>query len=248
MASAPIPAATLILVQERVEGQPELLMVERSSTMAFAPGALVFPGGRIDPGDVALSAAIGLEDGGARHAAIRETIEECGLAAGLDPACAPEQLLELQQALLSGAEFGPLLEQHGLAVRTEALTLFARWVPGHRTSRTFDTLFFMAKAPAETPAPQVGSSECVSAMWISASEALDQGRRGAVKLIYPTLKNLERLAQFESFEAMRADAERHPVVPVIAASEWEGDDEYLTIPEGLGYPITRNLAREVSRG
>ena len=47
-----IPAATLIVVRDRPDGPPELLMVERSEGMAFAAGALVFPGGRIDAADV----------------------------------------------------------------------------------------------------------------------------------------------------------------------------------------------------
>ena len=48
MTDEAIPAATLILVRDRPEGPPDLLMVERAEGMAFAAGALVFPGGRID--------------------------------------------------------------------------------------------------------------------------------------------------------------------------------------------------------
>ena len=43
-----IPAATLVVVREPHGDPPELLMVERAQGMAFAGGALVFPGGRID--------------------------------------------------------------------------------------------------------------------------------------------------------------------------------------------------------
>jgi 8-oxo-dGTP pyrophosphatase MutT (NUDIX family) len=49
MTSDPIPAATLVIFRDAA-GAPELLMVERAKAMAFAGGALVFPGGRIDPG------------------------------------------------------------------------------------------------------------------------------------------------------------------------------------------------------
>jgi 8-oxo-dGTP pyrophosphatase MutT (NUDIX family) len=48
MADEAIPAATLILVRDRDGAPPDLLMVERAEGMAFAAGALVFPGGRID--------------------------------------------------------------------------------------------------------------------------------------------------------------------------------------------------------
>ena len=51
MSDDAIPAATLIVVRERAGSAPELLMVERAGGMAFAAGALVFPGGRIDDAD-----------------------------------------------------------------------------------------------------------------------------------------------------------------------------------------------------
>lgn len=87
MPSAPdaIPAATLVLLRDRQDGPPDLLMVERSAAMAFAAGALVFPGGRIDPGDHLLADTVQQEDATARIAAIRETIEEAGIAVGLSP-------------------------------------------------------------------------------------------------------------------------------------------------------------------
>ena len=49
-AADPIPAATLVLMRPGPRA-PELLMIERTAAMAFAPGALVFPGGRVDPDD-----------------------------------------------------------------------------------------------------------------------------------------------------------------------------------------------------
>jgi 8-oxo-dGTP pyrophosphatase MutT (NUDIX family) len=74
--SEAIFAATLIVVREAESGPPELLMVERPKTMAFAGGAMVFPGGRLDPADWADSGS--LEEAAAR-AAVRETAEETGL-------------------------------------------------------------------------------------------------------------------------------------------------------------------------
>ena len=78
----PIPAATIVVFRDRAGQPPELLIVERAAGMAFAGGALVFPGGRIDPGDHALGAALpgDADENAARVAAIRETIEEAGVA------------------------------------------------------------------------------------------------------------------------------------------------------------------------
>ena len=83
VADEAILAATLILIRDRADGPPELLMVERAEGMAFAAGALVFPGGRIDQADIALAAS--LDANGAAVAAIRETLEETGIPAGLIP-------------------------------------------------------------------------------------------------------------------------------------------------------------------
>ena len=49
--SAPLrPAATVLLLRDTPHGI-EVLMTRRSATASFAPGAYVFPGGRIDDGD-----------------------------------------------------------------------------------------------------------------------------------------------------------------------------------------------------
>src|SRR5579862_7804217 len=78
------PAATVLLLRDSPEGI-EVLMTRRSDHATFAPGAYVFPGGRIDESDaqartiatrrrtqsrVQLTQAI---------AAVRETFEELGV-------------------------------------------------------------------------------------------------------------------------------------------------------------------------
>ena len=83
-----IPAATVVIYRHGTGGGPaEVLMVERSHTMRFAGGAAVFPGGRVDPADRELAAMIGEgldpDDAAGRVAAIRETLEETGLAVGI---------------------------------------------------------------------------------------------------------------------------------------------------------------------
>lgn len=75
------PAATVVLARD-TEAGIEVLMLRRSSKLAFHGGAWVFPGGRIDPedwegaGDDVLTAA--------KRAAAREAMEEAGVT--VDPA------------------------------------------------------------------------------------------------------------------------------------------------------------------
>src|SRR6188508_3401118 len=129
-----IPAATLVVWNDRPDG-PEILVVERSAKMAFAAGAIVFPGGRVDPLDEIMAAAHGRPDEAAKITAVRETIEETGVAPavlGLDDVRVGR---ELQQALHEGANFAELLSQHGLQLDLDALTAFARWMPAFKQPR-----------------------------------------------------------------------------------------------------------------
>src|SRR5688500_2025569 len=93
----PVPAATLVLMRPGKDA-PELLGMERAAKMAFAPGAVVFPGGRVEADDHALAARIGggFDHAAARITAIRETIEEVGVAAGFVKPPDPARLAELR--------------------------------------------------------------------------------------------------------------------------------------------------------
>ena len=123
--------------------------MERTGHMAFAAGALVFPGGRIDAADhEAATLFAGFEDAAARIAAVRETIEETGIVPAISPAPGPAMAQALRQGIVQDAPFGSLLAAQGLSLDLDALTPFARWCPNFREARRFDTLFFLAEAPA----------------------------------------------------------------------------------------------------
>jgi 8-oxo-dGTP pyrophosphatase MutT (NUDIX family) len=247
MSDDAIPAATLILARDRRSGPPELLMVERSDTMAFAAGALVFPGGRIDQADVKFAQDLGLADGAA-VAAIRETIEETAVPVGLSPLPGHAAALEIQSELAGGAHFEALLSGMNLAVDAAALTPFARWVPKFHAVRRFDTLFFVAEAPAGDWPPNVIAGECSDVYWLSATEALEREANGQARLIFPTRRNLERLAQHASFAEIRADALAHPVEPVTPWVEERDGEKFITIPANLGYPVTEERLDGLWRG
>jgi 8-oxo-dGTP pyrophosphatase MutT (NUDIX family) len=232
----PIPAATLVLMREAAGGPPELLVTERTGHMAFAAGALVFPGGRIDADDHRTAELLGSD--AARIAAIRETIEETGLAPGLVPAPGVEIIAALRIGLADEEPFASLLIAHGLAMDPEALVPFARWCPNFRETRRFDTLFFLAEATADAPAPEVNEHEVVRAFWASAAHILTEIEAGRAHAIFPTRRNLERLAGFASIVEARADAARFPVTKVTPWIEERGAEKLLCIPEGIGYPIT----------
>jgi 8-oxo-dGTP pyrophosphatase MutT (NUDIX family) len=244
----PIPAATLILMRPAADGPPELLMIERSGTMAFAAGALVFPGGRIDPDDEALAGRHpDVPDAAARIAAIRETIEETGIAPALLPPPDPERVAGLRASLAAGELFSVLLERHGLALDLDALVPFARWCPNFREARRFDTLFYVAEAPPDAHPASADEAESVRAIWIGAAALLAEIEAGDAHAIFPTRRNLERLARFASVEEARADAARHPVEKVTPWVEDRAGVPWLCIPEGIGYPVTAELLETARR-
>ena len=249
MSELPIPAATLIVVREQGDaGAPELLMVERAQDMAFAGGALVFPGGRIDEADRLLATSLTAADAPARVAAIRETMEETAVPLALEPTPSREVALSLQRELAGGRSFADLLAEQRLALRPEALTPFARWVPRFHAKRRFDTLFFIAAAPAGDWQPNPLEGECAGAYWLTAVEVLERDRSGEAQLIFPTRRTLERLAQHSSLAAIRADARDHPVEPITPWVEEHGGERYITIPDSLGYPVTSEKLDGLWRG
>jgi 8-oxo-dGTP pyrophosphatase MutT (NUDIX family) len=231
-----IPAATLIVVRDMADAPPDLLIVERAAGMAFAGGALVFPGGRIDGSDVAQAG--GSSEDAAKIAAIRETLEETGIAVGLSPAPTPAAAYDLQDSLIGGAPFNDLISTHRLTLDLDALTPFARWKPAFQHARRFDTFFFIALAPAGewTPRPQAG--ECQDAAWLSAAEVLARIGRGEASAIFPTMRNLERLAALPDFAAISTDARAHPIETITPWIEQRDGVPHIIIPDNLGYPVT----------
>jgi 8-oxo-dGTP pyrophosphatase MutT (NUDIX family) len=236
-----IPAATLVVVRDRLGSAPELLMVERSGGMAFAAGALVFPGGRIDEADRTLG-------DGAAVAAIRETLEETAVPVGLKPVPDPGIAADIQRRLIAGEAFAPILADHSLELELDQLVPFARWVPKFHAVRKFDTLFFVAESPAGEWEPRVIEGECAAAYWLSADQVLAREQAGEARLIFPTRRNLERLALHESFAEIRADALAHPIEPVTPWVEERDGEKFITIPAHLGYPVTEERLDGLWRG
>ena len=221
-------------------------MVERAKKMAFAAGAWVFPGGRIDQADLELGAATGME--AAMVAAIRETLEEAAIPVGLSPAPDQARARALQDELVADEPFEGILRQNGISLDGAVLTPFARWVPKFHAVRRFDTLFFVAQcAPGEWE-PRVIEGECTRAAWLSATELLELDRLAEARLIFPTRRNLERLAQHSSFEEIRADALAHPIEPITPWVEQHGSEQFITIPADHGYPVTKEKLDGLWRG
>ena len=249
-----VPAATLVIFRKgRAGGAPELLMVTRSKEMSFAGGAAVFPGGRIDPADRELARQLDhpadTEELAARIAAVRETLEETGLGVGLTGAVDAASAAAARERLLETGALAPVLQEFGWSLAPELLIPFARWLPqGHPDRRIFDTRFYLADLGTGAVDVAVDRTENTRLFWCTAADALAMAERGEISVIFPTKRNLERLAQFSSFAEARKQAEAIPVRTITPWWEEHEGDQWLTIPGDLGYPVIRESRRTMRRG
>ncbi len=248
------PAATVVIFRRAAPGQPpELLMVQRAKEMRFAGGAAVFPGGRIDPADRELAAQFlpnpgcnDSDDIAARIAAIRETLEETGLMIAVDRPVSGAEAAEARRQLLAEGALAPVLVRMGWQILPHSLVSFARWCPMRDGS--FDTRFYLADLGTGAVDITVDLTENTHLFWASAAEALAMADRGEISVIFPTRRNLDRLALFASFDEARAQAEAYPVRMISPAPIEEAGERWLTIPDGHGYPVTRQRMDTVMRG
>ena len=246
-----IPAATVVIFRHcPAGGPPQLLMVQRSREMRFAGGAAVFPGGKIDAADDALAAKLDadadLGELAARIAAIRETLEETGLAIGLSRPVSAAEAAQARMHLLEQGALAPVLERFDWSLATEQLVPFARWCP--MRDRSFDTRFYLTDLGTGAVDIAIDATENTHLFWASAAATLELADRGEVSVIFPTRRNLDRLAQFASFAQARAQAEAIPVRMISPSQKIIDGAPWLTIPDDMGYPVTGQPMSTVKRG
>lgn len=120
----------------------------------------------------------------------------------------------------------------------DTLTPFARWMPNFRESRRFDALFFLAEVPPGTPHGTADAGEVTRVLWAAARDILTEIEAGRAHAIFPTRRNLERLATFASLDEAVESAHRYPVRTITPWIEKRDGRKWLCIPEDAGYPIT----------
>src|SRR3954462_14694268 len=98
----------------------------------------------------------------------------------------------------AGAALREREEEAGMRLAdVERLVPFSRWITPAEVKTRFDTLFFVAESPPGAE-PRVDGAECVAARWLRPAEALAEFQRGALLLVFPTIKHLEELERYGS--------------------------------------------------
>ena len=128
-----------------------------------------------------------------------------------------------------------LEEEAGIGLpEAAAIVPWTRWITPAEVKVRFDTRFFVAEAPPGAEATADGS-ECLDARWLRPAAALEAHERGELMLVFPTIKHLEALAEFDTVVRALDNARRSEVVPVQPkVTVREGSAEVL-MPGDPGY-------------
>jgi len=230
----PRPAATVVLLRPGPAGL-EALLTRRPSSMAFAAGMHVFPGGRVDPGDfdpdIAARSVLSPSDcmaalggggdltpwaGIAAHvAAIRELFEEAGVllaeARGDGVSLPLRAVSRARSALVEGkASFASIVLNLDIRLRTDWLVPLSRWVTPPILPRRFDTRFFAASVPDRARISFEGD-EVESHAWFTPTSALDAMTAGEVEMWVPTSATLQQLEYVASIDEIRRRLSPRPL-------------------------------------
>ncbi|WP_228765268.1 NUDIX hydrolase [Aeromicrobium sp. S22] len=241
--AVPKDAATIVVVRDGEQGIEAYLM-RRQTSMAFAAGMYVFPGGGLAAADVELPTpwfGPDAADWGRRFrcapdlarglvvAAVRETFEETGiLLAGPDgdTVVADTSGAEMQaarEALEAGElAFADFLNREGLVLRADLLGAWAHWITPAFEPRRYDTRFFVAALPE---GQQVGtmSREADRADWAPLSAVLRAVEAGEAAMMPPTVTACREVSAFTAGTVLAAAAERkiHTVLPALVVVDGE---------------------------
>jgi glyoxylase-like metal-dependent hydrolase (beta-lactamase superfamily II)/8-oxo-dGTP pyrophosphatase MutT (NUDIX family) len=210
------PAATVVLIRPGEFGL-EVLLTVRPSTMAFAAGMHVFPGGRVDPADSdtalaarsvrdPLDAAISLggdllpgEALATYVAGVRELFEEAGVLLA-DHNAPADAISAARSALLRGeATLASVAHDLDLRLRTDRLLPISRWVTPPGLSRRFDARFFVAELP-EGVEPTFEGDEVAGHRWLRPTDGLRSMTAGNLRMWLPTSTTLQQLEHATSID------------------------------------------------
>jgi 8-oxo-dGTP pyrophosphatase MutT (NUDIX family) len=261
--SVPVRDAATVMLLRDGSGGLEVCMLRRNLDSDFVGGAYVFPGGAVDAEDgdpeveqicrgrtdTEASRAVGSERGGLAFwvAAIRESFEEAGvlLARTADDAVVSfesdevaERFVGHRRAVDSGERrLVDVCLDEGLRLDVGSMHYFSRWVTPLGAPRRYDTRFFVAAAPDGQVALH-DDREVIGTRWITPAEALADHAAGHMTMIFPTVRTMVALDQFDTAaEALDHAASQSRVAPVVPMLRDEGGGLRLVLPgdpEGNG--------------
>jgi 8-oxo-dGTP pyrophosphatase MutT (NUDIX family) len=126
-------------------------------------------------------------------------------------------------------------EEVGIELEPEAdLIPWSRWITPEVVPVRFDTHFFVALAPPHSP-PKPDGAEITDASWYAPVGALESHRAGELSLVFPTIRNLEQLAEHATADDVLAAARDTVVEPILPRVAGTRDDHRVLLPGDEGY-------------
>ncbi|MEU4390506.1 NUDIX hydrolase [Kribbella sp. NPDC023855] len=246
-AAEPRPASTVILLRD-TDQRPEVYLLRRQQTMAFAAGMTVFPGGRVDATDASIADSwsgpspewfgerLGCSaDTAAAYvaAAVRETFEESGvLLAGPSTESVvgdttgddwEADRVALESRTLGFADF---LHRRGLVLRADLLGVWAHWITPEFEPRRYDTRFFVAALPAGQVTRDV-TSESDQVAWMAPADAVRAVEAGEMLMLPPTYLCCRDLIPYDAVADVLAASTSREIRPILPTVRIENDQAYL---------------------
>jgi len=258
----PRNAATVVLLRPAADG-PEVYLLQRQASMAFAAGMCVFPGGGVDPRDFDASVAwagpdaaawahrLGTDEATARAlvcAAVRETFEESGvlLAGPSSDAVVADTTgedWEADRVALEGRELSltDFLNHRGLVLRADLLGAWSGWLTPVFEPRRYRTWFFVADLPEGQRTRDV-STESSRVTWLPVAEAVAAVDDDRMFMMPPTYLTCLEVAQYADPAAALAAAAGREVEMFTPEITGEGDGARLSRPAYLEPLIEAHLS------
>lgn len=252
----PRNAATVVLMRPSTSSGtggtgPEVYLLRRQTSMAFAAGMCVFPGGGVDrrdfdhhtrwagPSAGEWGATLGVDEHLARAlvcAAVRETFEESGVLLAGDSsdtvvADTTGADWEADRLALEAKElaFTDFLDRRGLVLRTDLLGAWSGWLTPVFEPRRYRTWFFVALLPEGQRTRDV-STESSSVTWLPATTALEQVESGEMLMLPPTYLTCLEVSQHADPLAVLEDARSHTVEMFMPEVVSDGEEFVLSRP------------------
>jgi 8-oxo-dGTP pyrophosphatase MutT (NUDIX family) len=181
-------AASLIGVRDGSDG-PEVLVIERTLDHRFLPGYIAFPGGAVDPADSPLAERwFGDADEASRAAAVRELVEEVGLAV-------------TRETVVGVDRDHPLERIHDAPPPVARLPEVARWIAPERVPVRFDARYFAARMDGAAD-PRPDGVEAANAWWASPRSLMEAWGSGELLFYWPTHFTMRALANCRNTEEL----------------------------------------------
>lgn len=195
------------------------------------------------PGLASSVPTLSLQDAaGLTIAGLRELYEEAGVLLACDAAAHPVSLRELQPhaerlrnargAVATGRlDFAALLNDLDLFGNGAALQLFSRWITPPDELRRYDAHFFVAAVEPEQTA-LADAHETHDGIWIEPQAALRRMHDGNFRMVYPTIKHIERLARFTQIDDLLAFTRNKPIYSIMPTVSLQAE---IGMPSELEY-------------